>query len=131
MNRIRATGVVLLGLLGACNGDPKRIESADSAIAKVKKDCVLCKSPSSRSALIMAAYNPAPTRAGGAKEEMVLVKGGLFRMGSEAFADSKPVHSVQVKGFYMDAHEVTNAQYAAFVKATGYITVAEQKLDPK
>jgi formylglycine-generating enzyme required for sulfatase activity len=35
-----------------------------------------------------------------------------------------------VKNFYVDEHEVTNAQFAEFVKATGYITVAEQPLNP-
>ena len=51
-------------------------------------------------------------------------------MGSEDFADSKPVHTVTVNSFWMDEHEVTNAQFAAFVKATGYLTVAERKLNP-
>ncbi|MBT1701901.1 formylglycine-generating enzyme family protein [Chryseosolibacter indicus] len=36
---------------------------------------------------------------------------------------------VSVKGFWMDSHEVTNRQFDEFVKATGYITVAERKLD--
>ncbi len=63
--------------------------------------------------------------------DMVYIPGGLFRMGSEAFEDAKPIHEVQVSPFYMDAHEVTNAQYTAFVKATGYLTVAERPLDPK
>lgn len=62
---------------------------------------------------------------------MVLIKGGIFKMGSKAFPDANPVHEVRVESFYMDEHEVTNAQYDAFVKATGYITVAERPLDPK
>lgn len=62
---------------------------------------------------------------------MVLIPGGTFAMGSEAFTDSKPLHSVTVDSFWMDAHEVTNEQFAQFVKATGYITVAERALDPK
>lgn len=41
--------------------------------------------------------------------------------------DALPVHRVQVDGFWMDATEVTNADFAAFVKATGYVTVAERK----
>jgi formylglycine-generating enzyme required for sulfatase activity len=51
-------------------------------------------------------------------------------MGSDEFADSKPIHPVTVDGFWMDEHEVTNAQFAAFVGATGYITVAERPLNP-
>jgi len=41
--------------------------------------------------------------------------------------DALPVHRVYVDGFWMDATEVTNAQFARFVKATGYVTVAERK----
>lgn len=62
--------------------------------------------------------------------EMVLVRGGSFMMGSTAFTDAQPVHSVTLKSFWMDEHEVTNEQFAAFVQATGYITVAERPLDP-
>lgn len=43
------------------------------------------------------------------------------------WGDARPIHRVYVDGFHMDATEVTNAQFAAFVKATGYHTVAEQK----
>ncbi|MDQ2686740.1 MAG: formylglycine-generating enzyme family protein [Armatimonadota bacterium] len=48
----------------------------------------------------------------------------------DGFPDAQPNHQVSVDGFWMDATEVTNAQYAAFVRATGYITVAERKPDP-
>ena len=48
-------------------------------------------------------------------------------VGMQATTDSRPVHRVYVDGFWMDATEVTNAQFAAFVKATGYVTFAEQK----
>lgn len=43
--------------------------------------------------------------------------------------DEAPVHHVSVDGFWMDATEVTNAQFRAFVEATGYITTAERPLD--
>lgn len=61
---------------------------------------------------------------------MVLIQGGIFNMGSKNFADAVPVHEVRVNSFYMDEHEVTNAQFESFVKATGYLTVAEKPLDP-
>jgi formylglycine-generating enzyme required for sulfatase activity len=48
-------------------------------------------------------------------------------VGMQATTDSRPVHRVFVDGFWMDATEVTNEQFAAFVKATGYVTFAEQK----
>lgn len=40
--------------------------------------------------------------------------------------DARPIHRVYVDGFWMDKTEVTNAQFEAFVKATGYVTIAEQ-----
>lgn len=40
--------------------------------------------------------------------------------------DAQPIHRVFVDGFWMDATEVTNAQFEMFVKATGYITIAER-----
>jgi formylglycine-generating enzyme required for sulfatase activity len=64
------------------------------------------------------------------RDGMVWVPGGTFEMGSDEFSDTRPVHPVSINGFWMDEHEVTNAQFAAFVKATGYKTVAEQPLDP-
>ncbi len=65
-------------------------------------------------------------------EGMVLIKGGVFMMGAsdaEGRKDEYPQHSVQLKDFWMDETEVTNRQFAAFVKATGYITTAEKKVD--
>jgi sulfatase modifying factor 1 len=62
---------------------------------------------------------------------MVFIKGGEFLMGSDEFPDSRPLHSVFVDSFWMDTHEVTNAEFARFVEATGYKTVAERPLDPK
>lgn len=60
---------------------------------------------------------------------MVLIPGGEFNMGSEAnfaFPNEKPVHRVQVAPFFLDVHPVTNAEFAKFVEATGYQTVAER-----
>ncbi len=47
-------------------------------------------------------------------------------VGMRATTDSRPVHRVYVDGFFMDRTDVTNAQFAEFVKATGYITIAEK-----
>ncbi len=60
---------------------------------------------------------------------MVLIKGGKFEMGGDneqAGTDEYPKHTVQVHSFWIDATEVTNAQFQAFVEATHYITTAEQ-----
>jgi formylglycine-generating enzyme len=62
---------------------------------------------------------------------MVHVPAGGFRMGSDQFyADEGPTQQVRVSAFELDKHPVTNAEFAAFVAATGYLTVAEQPLDP-
>lgn len=65
--------------------------------------------------------------------DMVRIPGGDFWMGSDhaGMDDSQPVHRVHVDAFWIDRTEVTNDQFAAFVAATGYITVAERRPDPK
>jgi formylglycine-generating enzyme required for sulfatase activity len=65
-------------------------------------------------------------------EGMVWVEGGAFAMGatdSEGRPDEYPQHTVKVSGFWIDATEVTNAQFAEFVEATGYVTTAERAPD--
>ncbi len=52
-------------------------------------------------------------------EGMELIPAGEFRMGSNQRDNEKPIHSVYVDVFYMDAYEVTNAEYAAFLNAKG------------
>ena len=64
---------------------------------------------------------------------MVWIPPGRFAMGSSfiAFEDARPIHTVTLDGFWMDATPVTNAQFARFVVATGYVTTAERRPDPK
>lgn len=64
--------------------------------------------------------------------DMVYIKGGEFLMGSDsrlAKANEKPAHRVRLHSFWIDATDVTNAQFAKFIEATGYVTTAEQKPD--
>jgi formylglycine-generating enzyme required for sulfatase activity len=79
---------------------------------------------------------PAPP--GPAPDGMVWIPGGEFSMGAadprpldhggpDPMGDARPIHRVYVDPFWMDATEVTNEQFARFVKATGYVTVAERK----
>jgi formylglycine-generating enzyme required for sulfatase activity len=70
---------------------------------------------------------------GPAPEGMVWVPGGQFWMGDNYpdFPDARPVHLVYVDGFWMDRTTVTNEQFAKFVEATGYQTVAERKPKPE
>lgn len=65
--------------------------------------------------------------------KMVPVPAGTFEMGTNDadFPDAHPVHQVTLKAFWMDDHEVTNAEFQKFVNATHYITVAEKAPDPK
>ncbi len=64
--------------------------------------------------------------------DMVWIPGGTYQMGAEdGLPDERPVHTVTVDGFWMDKAEVTNEQFERFVKATGYVTVAEKKPDAK
>ncbi len=63
---------------------------------------------------------------------MVWIPGGEFVMGCDsrlAKVNEKPIHKVRVDGFWIDQNDVTNAQFSEFVKATGYVTTAEQKPD--
>ena len=86
-----------------------------------------------------------PTKPNGAPppgpspDGMVWIPGGEFSMGAadpqgadmndvgmHATDDSRPIHRVYVGGFWMDKTDVTNEQFEKFVKATGYVTVAER-----
>jgi formylglycine-generating enzyme required for sulfatase activity len=69
---------------------------------------------------------------------MVWISGGEFSMGAmeprtgdevgmHAVVDARPIHRVYVDGFWMDKTDVTNGEFARFVKATGYVTIAERK----
>ncbi|MCI0684626.1 MAG: formylglycine-generating enzyme family protein [Gemmataceae bacterium] len=85
----------------------------------------------------------AATPPGEAPAGMVWVPGGEFWMGAnedvfaendspdDLYGDARDVHKVYVDGFWMDKTEVTNAQFAKFVEATGYKTVAEKDPDPE
>jgi formylglycine-generating enzyme required for sulfatase activity len=85
------------------------------------------------SILLLAALNVTgePTSQPAAPEGMVWIPGGTFKMGGNHMPDSKPIHEVTLDGFWMDKTVVTNAQFAKFVKATGYQTVAERKPNAK
>jgi formylglycine-generating enzyme required for sulfatase activity len=62
--------------------------------------------------------------------ELVEIPAGVYRMGSTSFyPEEAPIHTVAVQAFALERSPVTNAQFAEFVAATGYVTVAEQQLD--
>src|ERR1043166_9640473 len=84
-----------------------------------------------------APATPAPTPSGLAPlgawtNDMVWIRSGTFWMGAEdGQSDEKPVHQVTVDGFWMDKTEATNEQFEKFVRATGYVTIAERKPNSK
>lgn len=63
---------------------------------------------------------------------MVRIEGGTFRMGSDDhYPEEAPAHGVRVDGFWIDPTPVTNGAFKRFVRATGHVTFAEKKPDPK
>ena len=111
--------------------------------------CFCCKAKSNHTATtgtdsIVPCESPLPSRFSIASDTFVIIQGqnslegmvkiptGEFMMGAsdeEGRADEYPQHKVFVDSFWMDATEVTNAQFEEFVKATGYITTAERDPD--
>jgi sulfatase modifying factor 1 len=87
-------------------------------------------------AATMASKTPPPANA---PEGMIWISGGEFSMGCKlpsegvctmatmnAVNDAQPIHRVYVDGFWMDRTDVTNEEFAKFVEATGYVTIAER-----
>src|SRR5271156_6439240 len=116
------------------------VESAATPAAGAKPETA--KPTMARPAMAKAVFaetKPNTTRAPqSAPPGMVWISGGEFSMGAQdppgmdevgmkATLDSRPIHRVYVDGFFMDKTDVTNAEFARFVKATGYVTVAERK----
>ena len=63
--------------------------------------------------------------------ELVWIPAQTAVLGSEQHhAEERPAHPVSVDGFSIQTHQVTNAEFAEFVSATGYLTVAERPLNP-
>ncbi len=122
--------------LGSCT-DKKSNEKKTTEVAEVK-DKLLDSAACCHSGIAprFKGSIPAPESLGSKKTfstiGMVKIPAGNFMMGADndqASADEYPKHKVVVNGFWMDATEVTNKQFAEFVKATGYKTVAERKPD--
>ena len=59
------------------------------------------------------------------------IEGSTFIMGDDyTYREEGPAHNVTLSSFWIDAHEVTNGQFAEFVADTGYVTVAERQPNP-
>jgi len=115
---------IIVFLFSQCN------ESAKNYKAETN-DTLSCETNlPSRIAVTSDTFNT--TQAENSFEGMVKIPAGEFMMGAsddEGRPDEYPQHKVKVKSFWMDATEVTNAQFKRFVDATGYITTAEKKPD--
>jgi len=137
---IIAVAVLLSITLNGCHSKPKsidvnRIPKADSAMIGSKLNCCSSGLPS------RPFMNVGDTKQNNSRlepktnsDDMVLIQGGSFVMGGDSLwgrPDEFPRHQVIVSSFYIDKHEVTNAQFRAFVEATAYVTTAEQKPDWK
>ncbi len=60
---------------------------------------------------------------------MRLIEGGTFSMGASRFyLEERPERRMQVHRFWMDETPVSNAEFARFVEATGYSTLAERAM---
>lgn len=125
--------ILALCVITACNNSPKKTKPQVLAAPDPKKS-LCCESN------IPSRFGSASlTSTAGIKRDglnnhkgMVWVAGGTYQMGADnkqASPDEYPKHNVAVDGFWMDITEVTNTQFEAFVKATGYITTAEKKPD--
>ncbi|MFC3549508.1 formylglycine-generating enzyme family protein [Lysobacter cavernae] len=65
-------------------------------------------------------------------DNMMRIPGGTFTMGSDDhYPEEKPAHKVSVAPFWIDRHAVTNRDFARFVEATGYVTMAERPANPE
>ena len=62
---------------------------------------------------------------------MLWVPAGSFAFGDTVYREETPVRQATVQGFWMDRTEVTNAEFARFVQATGYVTTAERPVDAR
>jgi formylglycine-generating enzyme len=123
------TGLAVLALAGAAAWTLRAGRAFEPSAAPARDARA---EPAFAATTASGAAAPEPAPAG-----MVWIPGGEFSMGAldpraldhgghQAMDDARPIHRVWVDPFWMDATEVTNAEYARFVKATGYVTVAER-----
>jgi len=115
----------VIGLLFQCN----EIKKSEKTELLEKKTTEVLETPSISKKLIIEKPEELQTPDG-----MVWIRGAKFSQGAVAqdqmaMGHESPNFQVQVDGFFMDITEVTNAQFAEFVKETDYETVAERELD--
>lgn len=132
-------GVILLvSVLGGCHSGSKKVDTTvvqktDSVKINDKQNCCSSNLPARPFGNTEDTIkNSVGSARQSSHDEMVFIPGGNFVMGGDSLwgrPDEFPRHEVKVSSFYMDKHEVTNAQFKAFVEATGYVTTAEKNPD--
>jgi sulfatase modifying factor 1 len=130
MNRYLTSTIVILFFATACNRSNESGTGAATDSAALCQDSMNCSSnlPKRFGGLSQKALGSDAQGKTADSSGMVWIPGGEFVMGATdngGRADEKPAHSVKLDGYWMDATEVTNAQFREFVKATGYVTTAE------
>ncbi|MDE3251474.1 MAG: formylglycine-generating enzyme family protein [Bacteroidota bacterium] len=127
---ISLPGLGLFFLVSSCQSHPEK-----TALELAKDSALSCHSniPSRFSTVSGQDSNSQiKGKTTASHEGMVFIPAGETQMGAndqEGRKDEYPVHTVQLKGFWIDCTEVTNRQFSEFVKATGYITTAEKAID--
>jgi formylglycine-generating enzyme required for sulfatase activity len=123
--------LIALCICGIAQNRAKGIQSAPQSSAHC--DAGVSRHSLHAASLVEASDISASTKAEphSSPDRMVWIPGGQFWMGTDHMEDAQPVHEVEVKGFWIDRTDVTNEEFARFVKATGYVTIAERPLDPK
>ncbi len=134
----RAAGAVAIAVASGCHSNK---EPEGDRVAPASPPSAISLSPRPGHSLFAPTIESPGQAPSGPPEGMAWIRGGEFSMGAasadgvgsgaggcgDPLADSEPVHRVHVDAFWMDRTEVTNEQFARFVRATGYVTVAERK----
>ncbi|RDV15466.1 formylglycine-generating enzyme family protein [Pontibacter diazotrophicus] len=133
LSRVQVLAILLSAGFLSCSQEQSTSLSSDAITQEEEMASCHSSMPSRFASAVTADTSTITIRSGRTSQEgMVKIEGGEFVMGSsdnEGRTDEFPRHTVKVKSFWMDATEVTNAQFTAFVQATGYVTTAEKAPD--
>ena len=142
--RIALCLIVLTLLLSACKNEKKScceisnnknriIPQKAHSCENINKQSLLLTDESFQNKKAKDSFNISKMASSTIKSSMILIPEGEYLMGSNGnkwtLSRELPQHKVKISAFYMDEHEVTNAQFAKFVQETNYLTLAEKNID--